>query len=132
MRIGSDSWSLDLAPGWTARQEADGVSITASARGGVFRLSAMRKSIGTVDEVELEEMASRSPEMGLPRKVKVGEFSGFAVAYRNAEGLWRRYWLANGNVILLAHYLGPPSSFALEERSVRAMLGTLSREPANA
>ncbi len=128
MRVGRDWWSLDLLNGWHATDEPECLTVVRDLQsGGAFQLSAARKDAGSISSAEVKAMASAAPElMGKPFTVRFGAFRGFSVAYADATGTsWRRYWLAEGRLLVFATYNGPSTVREREVAGVEAMLTTL-------
>jgi hypothetical protein len=128
-RVGRDWFSLELRAGWKAEQHPECITLTASPAGGSFQLSAARKEASPVNRAEVRQMASHDSKlMGKAFPVAMSTFKGLSVRYQHEGAFWRRFWLAQGHLLVFATYNGPPEFRATEEPAVEAMLGTLRPE----
>jgi len=128
-RVGRDWFSLELSAGWKAEQHTECVTLTTSPDGGSFQLSAARKEASPINRAEVREMASHDATlMGKAFPVAMSSFKGLSVRYQHEGAFWRRFWLAQGHLLVFATYNGPPESSVAEEPAVEAMLGTLRPE----
>ena len=126
MRVGGEWWSLDLAPGWSAQDDAECLTITSDR--GAFQLSAARRPESPPTAGEVEEWARQgSAAFGTPSPVHFGTFRGFAVSYSDAGTMWHRYWLNHGRLMVFATYAATTAS-ANGLGEVEKMLGTLQAE----
>jgi hypothetical protein len=132
-RVGRDWFSLEPKAGWQAEQHPECVMLTAAPDGGSFQLSATRKEASPIKRAEVREMASLNQSlMGKAFPVAMGGFKGLSVRYQHEGSFWRRFWLAQGHLLVFATYNGPPEFSATEEPAVEAMLGTLRPENGSA
>jgi hypothetical protein len=128
-RVGRDWFSLEPKDGWQAEQHPECVTLTAAPEGGSFQLSAARKEASPISPAEVREMAALNRNvMGKAFPVVIGGFKGLSVRYQYEGSFWRRFWLAQGHLLVFATYNGPPEFSAAEEPAVEAMLGTLRAE----
>jgi hypothetical protein len=82
-----------------------------------------------ITQAEVRGMASHDRGlMGKAFPVAIGSFKGLSVRYQHEGAFWRRFWLAQGHLLVFATYNGPPEVSATEEPAVEAMLSTLRPE----
>src|SRR5512134_2116348 len=104
MRVGTDWWSLELEPGWSAVNDPECVTITKS-NSGAFQISAGRRPERPASLEELRKAAERQHDlMGPPLPVTCGGFRGFTVSYSHNGAEWRRFWLGRGPLWIFATY----------------------------
>jgi hypothetical protein len=129
MRVGYDTWSLDVALGWNARYDPECITISPASEAAAFQLSSAVKTLGTVTDDEINLQASRDlTTWGPPSPVKFAKFGGLSVSYF-ADGMsCQRFWLGCGNVLLFATYITNPDHWNLYRTDVFAMLGSLEPE----
>ena len=128
-RFRSHWWSVALADGWEVTQHPECVTLTLHHSGGAFQVSAARKSDGPVEQDELLEIASGSyPLQSAPQRICFGDFAGYSTAFLEDGSYWRKFWLADGSVMIFATYNGPVGRRLLEEPQVLGMLETLRLE----
>jgi len=128
--VSSKSWTLDLAPGWVAEPEEQCVTITHPDGVGALQVSAHRRKGSPLSREDILEATELEPEaLKHLAEQKWGAFRGFQLVYSDGEAFWRKWWLANGNVLLFVTYncemaheddeLGAVNAMVQSLRSVR-------------
>jgi hypothetical protein len=128
-RVTRNLFSVEPSEGWHHQLDPECLTLTVSPEGGAFQLSAARKAAAPIALREVLEMASEEVNVtGTPVPVAFGAFTGFSVSYQRENSLRRRFWLAQGHLLVFATYNGSADVGAAEEPAVEAMLATLRPE----
>jgi hypothetical protein len=115
-----------MRDGWQAYYDAECLTLEPFEKDAAFQLSAMVKAQGSITESEVEIQAHRIGAVsGPPIHAEFGGFNGWTVSYADKDVLWRRYWLALGNLLVFATLNGSSQSWQRRETDVEAMLSTL-------
>jgi hypothetical protein len=86
----------------------------------------MIKREGRVTSEEVESQARRIGAVsGSPTPIAFGGFTGFAVSCTEEEIPWKRYWLAQCDLLLFATFTGSEKSWQSRGRDIEGMLATL-------
>jgi len=123
--VGRTWWELQLLPGWEAIDSAECLTITRSAD-GAFQLSGAVKTASAILMSELEDMRQKEVASHAEHTIlNTGQFQGVAASYIEEGTLWKKFWLAHGNLMVYATYNGFPTTWALESTDVMAMLNSI-------
>ena len=127
-RFGRETWSLGIADGWHGRHDPDCATIVAVPEVGALQISAFFND-SAVTDADLREFAAEHLEAGaISRKVTLGDFVGFTIAFGTKDEFWREWYLRNGGQMLFVTYNCDADQRGIEDEAVDEMLATLSAQ----
>jgi hypothetical protein len=123
--VARDSFTIEVPSTWAVRDEPDCLTLSRS-NDGAFQLSSARRSNGAIDHDELRRFYEPTvPANGRFEPYATRTFSGFVATWEAEEVLWRKYWLACGQILVFATYIGSESAWSRDNLDVERMLDTL-------
>lgn len=127
MRVGWQSWSLEVSDEWSVTDHPECLSLTLSDE-GALQVSSARKQDGFVEEQDLLFPEEERESWGKWKPVHCGEFDGIVYEYTQEEIVWRRWFLRNGPVLLFVTYNGTADAAKREAAAVSIVLNTVRPE----
>ena len=128
MRVGTEWWSLEIAPGWSGQDDEECFTLTRSEN-GAFQLSAARRESAPITPAEIDDRSRTDcSRFGQPFGVRFADFEGYGVTYFEGELAWRRYWLYQGRLVVFVTYVCTVEPHVSEWADVETMLGSLRSE----
>lgn len=122
----TDHWLCELPQEWSAEQEEDSVLISDEDGISTIEISTLKKSSGDVSEEELKEFAAELlQDKQTAESCEFGPFKGLGFSYRDDEGAWREWFLANGPLMLFVTYGCLPEHRGMDDGIVDEILATL-------
>jgi hypothetical protein len=120
------SFAVSVPAGWAVRDDPECLTLV-GGDDGAFQLSSARKSAGPIDLDELRTFYEPTvPEHGAFEPHEANSFSGFVATFMAGNVLWRKYWLACGNVLVFATYNGAALSWSRDQADVIKILKSLT------
>ena len=125
--VSGEWWSLSLATGWEAEVDEYCVTIAQPDGVGALQVSAYKKRDGSIasrdDLLEATELEPHQfQHLG---ELSCGDFHGFQLVYAQGDVFWRRFWLANGEVMVFVTYNCEKQHQDQELAPVNEMLASL-------
>lgn len=127
MRIGWQSWSLEVSDEWSVTEDPECLSLTLSDE-GALQISSARKHDGFVTPHDLLICQEERQLWGGWRPVQCGEFDGIAYDYTQDQIAWRRWFLRSGPILLFVTYNGTPDAAEREGEAVSIALESARME----
>lgn len=118
-------WRVSVPPDWTARNNPECATFERQAGVGAVQISAARKE-GLVTDEDLRDFAKDHLSAGAKTKeLKLGDFEGFVLGYRDDANNWRQWFLRYGATAVFVTYNCPLESQGEEDEIVDSLLSTL-------
>jgi hypothetical protein len=127
MRVGWQSWSLEVSDEWSVTDHPECLSLTLSDE-AALQVSSARKQDGVVAEQDLLFQEEERELWGKWKPVQCGEFDGIVYEYSQEAIVWRRWFLRNGPILLFVTYNGTPEAAKREGAAVSTVLNTARAE----
>jgi len=122
------SWTIDIAPPWSAKDVGHCVEITQPEGTGALHISAARKQDRHVADPDLHGIAVDALPIDTPvESVSLGDFQGVAGEYTdwNGNAYWKKWWLSSGALLLHVTYTCPRGDEDIEAEEVERILSGL-------
>ena len=124
--IGRNLWEIAVAPGWSAKQDDECLTLVKSDE-GALQVSSATKKCGLISQEEIRDFYEpRVVERGSTlQEYSTGAFLGFTASSLRNGCHWQEYWLAQGSLLLFVTYNGTPAAWRAEGNAVKEMLTSL-------
>jgi hypothetical protein len=122
----SSRWSIELAPGWRATEDAECVTFCREDGVGALQISAYRHDSGKVPVDDLRDFTKDEyPEGVTLQPASCGTFIGSGIEYVADCKFWLKRWLHSGPLLLYVSYNSNVQHRAVEMDEVNQMIATL-------
>lgn len=124
-RFGRATWSLEVPVGWRAWHDDGCATLVGPDEIGALQISAAFKDSEVLDE-DLQGFASDRLVAGAkPTAVRIGDFVGLELAFRDGDLFWRQWFLRNAAQVLFVTYNCYHQDRGLEDGPVHEALESL-------
>ena len=125
MRVGWNSWSVDVSDEWTVTDHPECLTLELYNE-AALQFSSARKGSGDVTDEDLQGFVKEN--WGSILQARCGEFKGLVVHYTEDGSEWWRWFLRNKNTVLFVTYNGGPEAVESELTAVLGVLATAKPE----
>jgi hypothetical protein len=125
-RFGTNTWSLVVPGGWSARHDEECATLTGSEDVGTLQISAAFLDADVEDE-DLRDLAEEHLEAGaVAHPAQAGDFVGFEIRFEADGSFWREWYLRCGEQALFVTYNCDAGSRDAEDEPIAAALASLT------
>ena len=124
----TENWKLELAENWEGELDEDIHLLYHPDGVGCIQISGYLKEDNKITRNEIIELTDLDKEeQAYLKEYETGNFHGVQFVYSEGDIFWRKYWLANDNLLLFITYNCELNDKEIEVKVIKEMLKTLKK-----